>query len=129
MFRWVDHTSEVELEIESATREELFAEAATALAELLGSGDRSRSRSRDVTVRADDGAALFAAWLEELVFLAETDGFMPEAVERLDLCDVELRARIRGRSGNPAHLVKAVTYHRLEVAKADGWVARVVLDV
>jgi SHS2 domain-containing protein len=130
MFRWVDHTSEVELEIEAASRQELFAEAVPAVTELLGSGDRSRPRSRDVTVRADDGAALFAAWLEELVFLAETEGFVPEAVETLELGDVELRARVRGRRGDPAHLVKGVTYHRLEVAIVDGaWIGRVVLDV
>jgi SHS2 domain-containing protein len=122
--------SEVELEIEAASREELFSEAVIAVSELLGSGDRSRPRSEDVTVRADDGAALFAAWLEELVFLAETEGFVPETVERLELGELELRARIRGRRGDPAHLIKAVTYHRLEVAKADGaWIGRVVLDV
>lgn len=130
MFRWVDHTGELELEIESLTREELFAEALAALAELLGNGEAGRLRSQDVTVQADDNPALFAAWLEELVFLAETEGFVPETVESLELGDVELRARIRGRLGDPPHLVKAVTYHRLEVARADGvWLARAVLDV
>jgi SHS2 domain-containing protein len=136
VFRWVEHTGELELEIESPTAEELFTDALAALAELLGddgrlSGSEPLSHlSREVTVRADDRPALLAAWLEELVFLAETEGFVPEAVENLELGELELRARIRGRPGEAPHLVKAVTYHRLELGQAgEGWRARAVLDV
>jgi SHS2 domain-containing protein len=130
VFRWVEHTGELELEIESATGEEVFADALAALRELLGDGEESETRSYDVTVRADDRPALLAAWLEELVFLAETEGFVPAGLESFELRDDELRARIHGHLGDPPHLVKAVTYHGLELARSDGgWRARAVLDV
>lgn len=80
MFHWIEHTGELELEIESPTAEEVFADALVALAEQLRDG--------------------------------------------------EVRARIRGHTGDPPHLVKAVTYHALDFEQADGgWRARVVLDV
>ena len=129
MYRWIDHTAEVELEIAADSEREVLADALAALADLLdarGEGDELRS----VELRAADRPALLAAWLEELVFLAETEGFEPLELESLELGDDGLRATVRGRLGAPPHLVKAVTYHRLAFARADsGYSARVVLDV
>ena len=77
-----------------------------------------------------DRAALLAAWIEELVFLAETEEFVPERLAEIELAPGMLRAGVEGRRAEPRHLVKSVTYHRLEFRRGDaGWVARVVLDV
>ena len=76
------------------------------------------------------GVRLLAAFLEELVYLAETQGLVPERVAGFDLEGTRLRATVEGRLGQPPHLVKAVTYHGLElVREGEGWRARVVLDV
>ena len=62
--------------------------------------------------------------------LAETEGLVPERLTRLEVGDDYLHAQVEGRHGAPAHLVKAVTYHRLEFERVDdGWRASVVLDV
>jgi SHS2 domain-containing protein len=130
MYRWVDHTAEVELHIEAETREEVFAEALTAFGELVSREDEHEPAEHDVEVEARDHASLLVAWLEELVFLAETEDFVPERAERLVLTEGRLSARVSGLRGRPAHLVKAVTYHGLEFAKHNGvWRAKVVLDV
>jgi SHS2 domain-containing protein len=130
VFRWIEHTGELELELESTTAEGVFADALAAVAELLEDDARGRPGSREVIATASDCPALLAAWLDELVFLAETEGFVPEGVDSLELRDGEVRARIRGRLGHPPHLVKAVTYHTLELDRADGgWRGRAVLDV
>jgi SHS2 domain-containing protein len=129
VYRWVDHTAEVELEIEAAGEREVFADALAALADLLAAAGEG-VELRAVELRAADRPALLAAWLEELVFLAETEGFEPLGVESLELDDDSLRATIRGRLGAPPHLVKAVTYHRLAFTPTgSGYSARVVLDV
>jgi SHS2 domain-containing protein len=55
---------------------------------------------------------------------------VPERVSELALVENGLRAVVDGRRGTPKTLVKAVTYHRLELAPGDGgWLGRVVLDV
>jgi SHS2 domain-containing protein len=129
VYRWVDHTGEVELEIEAGTEREVFADALAALAELLGV-DGDGAEHRTIVASAPDRPALLAAWLEELVFLAESEGFEPVRVDSLALGKAELKATVSGRLGAPPPLVKAVTYHRLAFERRDsGYFARVVLDV
>jgi SHS2 domain-containing protein len=127
--RWVDHTSEVELVVEAADEASVFVEAALALAELLGDAPAGAVRRRTVELDARDRTALLADWLGELVYLAETGVLLPERVD-VALRDATLRATVEGRAAAPRHLVKAVTYHGLDLAPAGrGWRGRVVLDV
>ena len=133
MYRWIDHTSELELHVEAASDRAVLEEATDALAELLRRDDDGRGEpaTREVVVEADDRAALLAAWLEELVFLAETEAAIPERVRIEALDEHGLRAKVDVRRADPPHLVKAVTYHRLAFEPTDGggWTATVVLDV
>jgi SHS2 domain-containing protein len=129
-YRWVDHTSELELEIEAVTEEAVFLEALDAFAELVEDGGGIEAERREIEVSGDDRESLLVAWLEELALLAETRGFVPERATQLVLGERMLRANVQGHLGNPRHLVKAVTMHRLLFAADDEcWRARVVLDV
>jgi SHS2 domain-containing protein len=140
VYRWADHTGELELEIEAASEAAVFEDALAAVGELLGEAatDESGADARDgeaevvhaVRVRAPDRAALLAEWIAELVFLGETEDLVPMAIRSLELDGRELQATVAGRAGQPPHLVKAVTYHDLRFEpEGDGWSARVVLDV
>jgi SHS2 domain-containing protein len=131
MYRWVEHTAEVELAIEAATEREVFADALAALADLLGvGGERGANERRTLSAAASDRAALLAAWLEELLFLAELEGFEAVSLESLELAPCALEAEVAGRLGHPPPLVKGVTYHRLAFEPTTGgYRARVVLDV
>jgi protein archease len=131
---WVEHTSELELHIEAASEEAVFEQALEALGGMVGDGcadeSESESISREVVVAAGDRAALLAAWLDELVYLIETEDLVPDGVERLELVGERLVARVRAHRGQPRHLVKGVTYHELTFqATGEGFSARVVLDV
>lgn len=86
--------------------------------------------SFEVAVSSPERATLLARWLEELVYLAETEDLVPEQVERMDLFENRLVATVRGHRGAPRHLVKGATYHRLAFEPAaDGFRATMVLDV
>lgn len=129
-YKWAEHVGELELCVEAASEEDVFAEALRAFGELLGEHDAGDAAATEVTAEGADRAALLAAWLEELIFLAETEGFVPAAVEELALEPERVRARVSGRRGSPPHLVKAVTYHRLAFDRVHGgWRAVAVLDV
>jgi SHS2 domain-containing protein len=130
-YGWTEHVGELELWVEAADEPGVFAEALRALAEVLGDATADGEREwRDVVAVGEDRAALLAAWLEELNFLAETEGFAPESADALALEPGRVRARVAGRLGSPPHLVKAVTYHRLAFERAaDRWRAIAVLDV
>lgn len=130
MFRWIDHTAELELEIEAPTEAAVFADALAAFAELAGDGD-GVPLDEEIRVLAPDRPLRLVAWLEELIYLVETEGFVPERIESLELDGDVLHARVSGRAGSPSHLVKAVTLHRLELGPDESgtWRGRVVLDV
>jgi SHS2 domain-containing protein len=131
MYRWVEHTAEVELAIVAASEREVFADALAALAELLGvGGEGPANERRTISVAAPDRPALLAAWLEELLFRAEVEGFEPVSLDSLELDPRALRAIVAGRLGHPPPLVKGVTYHGLAFEPtARGYRASVVLDV
>jgi SHS2 domain-containing protein len=133
MYAWVDHTAELELQLEAATEEGIFTEALAALGELLGeraSGVPGDPARHEVSASAPDRPTLLAEWLSELVFLAETEQLIPERVDAFDLSGDQLEATVSGTRASPPHLVKAVTYHRLVMHEQDEtWRARVVLDV
>jgi SHS2 domain-containing protein len=128
--RWVDHVSEVELEIEAPTEAAVFADALTALTELIGDDCSGEREQIEIELEDEDRAGLLAGWLDELVYLADVRGFVPERLVAIELTGGTLRARVAGHRGEPRPLVKAVTRHRLELRPLEsGWRARVVLDV
>ena len=129
MYEWVDHPSELELRVAAHTAEEVVADATAAMGDVLGEPD-GEPFTRELAVEAGDPGGLLAAWLEELVFLSEHDSLIPHAARRIELGAGRLSAELVGRRGRPSHLVKAVTYHRLTLERADaGWRGTVVLDV
>lgn len=129
-YRWADHTAEVELHIEAESLEEVFADALAAFAELVGDSAGGEAVHRDVEVSAQDLPTLLADWLGELLYLAETEGLVPERARSFELTGTTLRATVEGRRGEPSPIAKAVTYHGLELVEQNGvWRARVVLDV
>ena len=139
-YRWAEHTGELELEIEAATEEDVFAEALRAFLELVddarvrsGEPDRPERRgsvSREIRVSGDERALRLVRWLDELEYLVETEGFVPERATRLRIAGGVLVARVHGHRGAPPHLVKGATYHRLAFEPVrGGFLARVVLDV
>lgn len=129
-YRWVEHTAELELEIDAVTEEDVFAGAVQAVGELLrGSADQA-GPFRELALRAEDRGALLVALIDELVYLAETEDLVPIRVEQLRLSERALAGRVRFSRGAPRHLIKGATYHRLTFHSTNGgYRARVVLDV
>lgn len=129
-YRWVEHTGELELEIEAPSEEQVFDEALRAFAELIVDADHGSEVCREIRVAGRERAVLLVEWLDELVYLADTESLVPRQVERIELSKGRLVASIRFHRGTPRALVKGATYHRLAFAATrDGFHATVVLDV
>jgi SHS2 domain-containing protein len=131
VYRWVEHTSELELSIDAPTEPAVFTDALAAYVELVGDDGGRNGERREIELHAADRATLLAEWLDELVYLADAEQFVPELLTDLQLDRGVLRATVRGHRGEPRPLVKGVTRHRLafEPDADGGWHARVVLDV
>ncbi len=128
-----DHQSEVRLRVDAETLSGVFEEAARALCELTAGDVRSADAkaARRVSLHAIDREALFADWLNELVYLSERykEVFPDVRVESVD--DHDLVATVRGVEPNVILTpVKAATMHDLHVDRKGGtWSASIVLDV
>ena len=130
MYEWREHTAEIELVIEADSEDEVFRQALEAFGRLVELDERGEPTTLDISLEAPDRASLLVAWLEELIFLADSRSFVPDRAAKLELSGDALRARVDGRTAAFDPLVKAATYHGLELRRSDGsWRARVVLDV
>ena len=129
-YEWREHTAEVELHVDAASEADVFRDALDAFGRLVEREERGTPAVHDVALEAGDRGSLLVAWLEELIYLADTASFVPDRARGLELVATGLRARLEGRRADIDPLVKAATYHGLRFAHEDGrWRARVVLDV
>ena len=130
----VDHTADLALALWAASEVELLVEGARAVVEELTEGAVIAAREgRLVRVEALDGPDRLVRWLNEVLFLALTEGFLladAEITLRPDGLDARLRGEIAG-AGRIRHELKSVTYHDLQLEeRSDGtWQARLVIDV
>jgi SHS2 domain-containing protein len=131
--RFEEHTGEVQLAIEAASLASLFEEAGRALAALMLDDPSlgAPGAPKLVVVAARDREALLVAWLNELIFHADTEHRVATDFAIEEVSDVRLRAVVR--AVEPPHLrtaVKAATFHRLRITEDDrGYAATIVLDV
>jgi SHS2 domain-containing protein len=131
VYRFLEHTAELGLEIEAASLEGLLEEAARAFAELVAPDSTGTPVRYSVELGPVDEQTLLADWLNELLFLAETRGFVPRALESCKRTPDRLVAELSGFEDAPRPLVKAVTYNELELEQSPAgvWRGRVILDV
>jgi SHS2 domain-containing protein len=130
---FVEHTSEVELHLEAPDEASLFVEAGLAVAELMLGEDPRPAETvfEEVEVTAPDRAALLAAWIDELIFRAETRKAVFTSFAVRTIAAHELTARLGGIAEPVIKTaIKAATFHDLTVEERNGvWLATVVLDV
>jgi SHS2 domain-containing protein len=128
-YEWRDHTAEVELVIRAESPEGVFREAADAFARFVELDPAGEPATHVLELEGGDHATLLVALLEELIYLADTEGFVADD-STVTLSGNQMRVDLTGRRTNVQPIVKAATYHALAFEQADGaWEARVILDV
>ncbi|MGM0576489.1 MAG: archease [Myxococcota bacterium] len=133
-YRQIEHTADLALELHAPTEQALLAEGARAIVDVLTEGAEVAGEARrTVTLDALDREDRLVQWLNEILVLGVTDGFLyAEGTPTLD-GEQGLRAEIRGEDDALERVraeMKSVTYHDLSLEERDdGWTARVVIDV
>lgn len=129
-------TADLGLRIRGRGLEELFQNAAAGTWSLITTPHRVRCRiSREVSLEAPDLESLLVQWLNELIYLYETEDFLGKTA-RVRLSDPpRLVAQIQGETRDARRhqikrLLKAATYHELKIEKIkEHWQAKVILDI
>lgn len=134
--RLLEHTADMGIEVEAESLEDLFAEAALGLREVIFDGSRGWALDTyTLEARGEDEGEMLVDFLAEVLFLVESRGLFPATIASLVIEGSSVRAGIGAEPfDSERHVVerevKAVTFHQLRVERLGGlWRAQVYLDL
>ena len=116
------HTADVSLRVTATTLAALFADAAEGMFAFMNwqGGEPGEDVVESVTLEAPDRETLLVDWLSELLYRAEAGGVFYTHFRVSFLSSGTMRACVRGlRGGAPVKVIKAVTYHALNIVERD----------
>ena len=133
----LEHTAEAGVIARGVTAAEAFANAAEGMYALMLDLDGIEEREeRAVALEDESPEHLLVAWLLELLFLTETEELVFRRFAVDELSETRLRGRAWGERFDPERhrthnvMVKAVTYHLLEIGREDGgYRVQVLFDI
>lgn len=136
-FRELDGvTADVGITAWGESLEEAFIQTFLALASLLTSPENLTSeKTVRISLSADDTDSLLINFLNEIIFLEETQDFLPSVVSSLKIKDGNLEAEISGCEYDPARhdirlSIKAATYHNLAISEGEDDVKiQIIFDI
>lgn len=136
MYETFDHTADLGLRIRAGDLNELFAEAGRALFSVIVANldEVALGVVADIELESEDCELLLLDWLNELLYLFESQRLVCRSFE-VHVDGNRLTAAVHGEELDETrhrveHEVKAITYHELKLEPmADGWLAEVILDI
>ncbi|MBI4188545.1 MAG: archease [Chloroflexi bacterium] len=134
-FEIMDHTADIGVIAYGADMAETFANTAKGLFSLITElEDVKEVMHRDVELTAPDQESLLVKWLNELIYLFDTEQILFKRFDITHLDETSLNARIYGEKVNSSKHklkmgVKAATYHMLKIDRSNGGKAQVIFDI
>ena len=134
-FKIVAHTADVGIIAYGVNINQAFANAARALFSLITElDDVEEFLHRDIELTAPDEESLLVEWLNELIYLFDTENIVFKRFDVTKLNNRQLKARSYGEKVDSSKHrlktgVKAATYHMLKVDKDNGYRIQVLFDI
>ncbi|MEA2069667.1 MAG: archease, partial [Asgard group archaeon] len=106
-FEYLEHTADVTIKAEGSDLKEAFEQAALGFYGVLTDLDKiSQKKKKELTVQAEDKESLLYDWIDELIFLFDTELFISNKItmtafslNSADTCKLE--AELIGEKFNP----------------------------
>jgi SHS2 domain-containing protein len=129
MFETTATGSGVELLIEDVNAEALFSEALVALSSVVSDASGGTPVTHSIQVGGEDLEGLLESWIEELLRLATSDGFVAERAFKERMGKASFRAEVAGERGLPRESIRSLRLRDVVLERLDdgAWAARVVL--
>ncbi len=133
----IDTTADIGIRAFGSDWPEVYANAALGMFSLITKTDTVQEKlERNISVTAPDREVLLAEWLNELIFLFDTEMLLFSRFEITKLSASRIEARCFGEKVDRSRHelkrgIKSATYHRLKVEKLeDGrYQGEVILDI
>jgi SHS2 domain-containing protein len=137
-YRFLSHTADAKFQALGQTLEEAFANAALATSSLMWDWKKVEKKV-EYPVRAEgrDLEQLLVKFLEEILYLLDTKGFLLNSAEDMRIHKRDdgyvLNARFLGDNYSARYNllgdVKAITYNEMSITKNDHYTVQVVVDI
>ena len=135
-FEILDHTADVGVRAWGKGPAEALRNASLGMLQLIYDPSTVKiNESREIEAVGRDWPSLLVAFLQEVLYLVEAEGWAIRDLEMVEVSEYRARARLQGEDLDPErHLVsgeiKAPTYHMIKFEKDnDHWTAQVYFDV
>lgn len=132
-FEFLEHTADIKFQAFGKTREEVFINCALALSNVLYDRKIREKKIYKLKAQGDDNESLLYNFLEELLFLFDTENFLLSKVKEIKIKDNRITAKLTGDNSEKYEIktyIKSPTYNDMFIKKERGWwVAQVVMDV
>jgi SHS2 domain-containing protein len=128
----IEHTADWALRVRGHDLAALFENAARGMLSLMGGEiEAGEPYRRTITLQAPDRIVLLVDWLNELLYVMESDEVLLDAIDIRRLTDTVLEAEVRGgHSRNARRQIKAASYHNLAIQDVPaGYETVIVFDV
>ncbi len=136
-YEFLEHTADAKFRAYGENVEEVFKNSAYACFSIIANPKKiTCEKTFNVEVKAESLEALLYDYLDELLFLLDTEGFLLSEVEKISIeqgKNNKLKAVVKGdnyKNYQTSGYVKAVTYSEMLLENSDkGWMAQVVVDL
>lgn len=148
-YKYIPHTADIEFQAFGESLEECFSNAAYAMTEIITKDQIKPVYKKNIKIKSKKKEILLVEFLEEFLFLLDTEGFVVSKIEEIkitgvvnkrslkDYYDFELTAKVyfdNIKNYESVGSVKAVTYNDIFIKKhrvdsKDKFICQVVVDV
>ncbi|MEM4625224.1 MAG: archease [Candidatus Pacearchaeota archaeon] len=133
-FKFLDHTADIKFIAYGKSLDELIENIAIAMFKSMYNGIVKKKIHKKIKVYGKDLENLIYNFLEELIFLMETENFfLSDLKAKVDIKNKEIVAKLTGDDLRNYRIdieVKSITYNEMKVSKEkEKWSCQVVVDV
>jgi len=137
-YKFLPHTADAKFRAFGKSLEEAFENSAYALTDIVTDHRKVKAKVKKVIeIESEDRKALLYDFLEKLIVLIDTDGFLISKVEEVKIKQVdrgfELRAKLSGDNVIENYeiktAIKAATYQEMEIEENEEVMIQAVVDI
>jgi len=133
-FKFLKHTADVKFQAFGKTLEKSFENSALALQKTIVNDLKIKPKiKKKIKVSGRDNESLLYNFLEEFLFLLDSEDFILSKINKIKISDRKLEAEVLGDKASNydfSNPIKAVTYNQMFVKKQKNkFICQIVLDV
>lgn len=140
-YKYLEHTADAKFEAYGKTIEEAYENSSLAMAEIITDTAKIEPKiKQDISIKSENRGSLLYDWLEKILYLLDTEGFLPNIIKVKKIAKKEfgyvLIATIHGDTYKSKYEIKkeikSITYNEMKIEenkKDKTWKITAVVDI